>query len=86
MMNPFQLIGLLQGAQNPLQLMQNMMGNNPQFQRAMQMAQGKSPTELQQVCQNMCAQAGIDFGSAAAKMRQMGLNLPQTFSTPQNGK
>lgn len=85
-MNPMQMIKMLQGVQNPMQMMQNMMGMNPQFQRAMQMAQGKSPAELQQVCRNMCCEIGVNFDEMTAKMRQMGLNVPDTVSQPQNGK
>lgn len=85
-MNPIQMIKMLQGVQNPMQMMQNMMGMNPQFQRAMQMTQGKSPAELQQVCRNMCGEIGVNFDDVTAKMRQMGLNVPDTVSQPQNGK
>lgn len=85
-MNPIQLIKMIQGAQNPIQVMQNMMSMNPQFQRAMQMAQGKSPAELQQVCRNMCGQIGVNFDDMTAQMRQMGLNVPITTSPAENAK
>lgn len=32
---------------NPMQVMQTMFGDNPQFKRAMEVAQGKSPAEMQ---------------------------------------
>lgn len=85
-MNPIQLIKMIQGAQNPIQVMQNMMSMNPQFQRAMQIAQGKSPAELQQVCRNMCGQIGVNFDDMTAQMRQMGLNVPITTSPAENAK
>lgn len=86
MMNPIQLIQMIQGVQNPMQMMQNMMGSNPQFQRAMQMAQGKSPSELKQVCKNMCTEIGVNFDDMTMRMRQMGLNVPSDINTPKNDK
>lgn len=57
---------------NPMQMMNNQMMNmmrtqfmnNPLFQQAQQMSQGKSPAELQQVCMNICKSKGLDFNQA----------------------
>ena len=54
-MNPFQMIQQLQ--------------NNPLFQRAQQMANGKSEEELKQVCKNLCQQRGINIDEAAAQFK-----------------
>lgn len=56
-----QLIGQLRGSRNPQMLMNQMLGNNPNFQRAMQMANGKDQNQLQQVAQNLCDQKGINL-------------------------
>lgn len=61
---------------NPMQqaIMQQMLGqlgNNPLFQRAQQMAQGKSPAEIQQIAQNLCQQRGIDMNAAMQQFRSM---------------
>ena len=44
---------------NPMQMMQAMMMNqlngNPLFQQAQNMAQGKSPEQLKQTCENLCS-------------------------------
>ena len=42
-------------------MMQQMLGNNSQFNRAMQMANGKTPQEIEIVMQNLCKEKGIDF-------------------------
>ena len=58
MMQVMQMMGNMQ---NPQQMMQGMLQNNPLFQRAQQMAQGKSEQELEQVARNLCQQRGVDF-------------------------
>lgn len=75
MFNPFQMMGMPSGKSNPQQMMGQMMTqqlqNNPLFQRAQQMAQGKSPQELEQVAKNLCQQRGIDLDSAMNQFKQM---------------
>lgn len=44
-----------------MQLMQQMFNENPAFSRAMQMAQGKSPQQIEQIVKNLCGQRGIDY-------------------------
>lgn len=75
MFNPLQMMGMLSGKSNPQQMMSQMMTqqlqSNPLFQRAQQMAQGKSPQELEQVARNLCQQRGIDLDSAMSQFKQM---------------
>ena len=64
MLNPMQLmqaVGQLRKTQNPMQLMQQMFSGDPAFSRAMQMAQGKSPQQIEQIVKNLCGQRGIDY-------------------------
>lgn len=53
---------------NPMnQMMRMMMGqlqNNPLFNQAQQMAQGKTPQEIQQICANICKSKGLDINQA----------------------
>lgn len=70
--NPLQLIGMLQNAQNPMALMQQVLGTNPQFKQVMQIAQGKSPQELEQYVRNLYQSQGKDINQTA---RQFGLNI-----------
>lgn len=49
--------------------MQRFQGN-PLFQRAQQMAQGKSEQQLQQTAMNLCQQRGIDMNQAWQQFQQ----------------
>lgn len=49
--------------------MQRLQGN-PLFQRAQQMAQGKSEQQLQQTAMNLCQQRGIDMNQAWQQFKQ----------------
>lgn len=40
------------------------MQSNPLFQRAAQMAEGKSPEECRQIAQNLCNSRGINIDKA----------------------
>lgn len=74
-MNPMQMMQQIMGSMNPMQMMSQMFGNNPMFQRAMQMAQGKSPQELQEVARNLCQQRGVQFDNAVQQMRKIGVDV-----------
>lgn len=76
-MNPLQLISMIKQNNNPINFMQNILGSNPQFQRVMQMVDGKTPEEMKQVAMNLCEQQGIDFSQAVNHMKSMGLNIPE---------
>ena len=57
--------------------MQRFQGN-PLFQRAQQMAQGKSEQQLQQTAMNLCQQRGININQAWQQFQQSmnnGFNL-----------
>lgn len=51
-------------------MMNQMLKSNPLFQRAMQMAQGKSEDELKQIANNLCKQRGIDIDEAYKQFEQ----------------
>ena len=44
--------------------------NNPLFQRAQQMAEGKDDNQLEQTARNLCKQRGIDFDTAFAEFKR----------------
>lgn len=73
-MNPFQLIGMLQKAQNPMTIFSQLGANNPQIKRVIEVMNGKSPQELKKYVQNVAQTQGIDLNNLAQKM---GLQLPQ---------
>lgn len=70
--NPLQLMGMLQNAQNPMVIIQQVFGNNPQFKQVMQIAQGKSPQELEQYVRNLYQSQGQDINKMAS---QFGLKI-----------
>lgn len=76
--NPLQMMQMLSqinNSQNPLQVLQGMYGNNPAFSRAMEMAKGKSPAELENTVKNLCKQSNIDFEQMKNMMKSMGMRL-----------
>ncbi len=68
-------MGQLKNSQNPAQMMQQMFGNDPTFNRAMQMSQGKSPQEIEQVMANLCQQRGVDYNQFKQTLSQLGLKI-----------
>jgi hypothetical protein len=75
-LNPMQMMqafGQLKAAQNPLQMMQQMFSGDPTFNRAMQMAQGKSPQQVEQIVRNLCQERGIDFEQFKQNFGQFGM-------------
>ena len=67
-----QLIGMLQNSQNPMALLHQVLGNNPQFRQVMQIAQGKSPQQLEQYVRNLYQSQGQDLNLVA---NQFGLKI-----------
>ena len=70
--NPLQLIGMLQNSNNPMAVLQQLLGNNPQFKQVMQIANGKSPQELEQYVRNLYQSQGLDINQKAS---QFGLKI-----------
>ena len=76
MLNPVQMMqvfGQLKGAQNPMQMMQQMFSGDPTFTRAMQMARGKSLQQIEQIVRNLCQERGIDFEQFKQNFGQFGM-------------
>lgn len=67
-----QLIGLLQNSQNPMMMIQQLMGNHPQYKQIMQVIQGKTPQQLEQYTRNLAKNQGIDLNQLA---NQFGLKI-----------
>ena len=51
---------------NPL----NLFSNNPLFARAQQMAEGKTPEELQQIALNIYKEKGLDMNQMLQQFKQ----------------
>ena len=74
-MNPMQLMGLLNRSNNPMELIQNMAGQNPLMGRALQMGQGKSVDELKVIAKNLARQRGMDEKQLGQFLSGLGLRL-----------
>ncbi len=74
-MNPMQLMGLLNQSNNPMELIQNMAGQNPLMGRALQMGQGKSVDELKVIAQNLARQRGMNEKQLGQFLSGLGLRL-----------
>ena len=68
--NLMQLLPLLKGSQNPMGMITQLLGNNPQYAHIMKLIQGKSPQELEQYVRNAYQANGQDIN---AVLKQFGL-------------
>lgn len=53
--------------------MQQMFSGDPTFNRAMQMARGKSPQQVEQIVRNLCQERGLDFEQLKQNFSQLGM-------------
>lgn len=75
MNNPMQMFQMFMSAQNPMMMMQQMLGGNPMFQQAMQMTQGKSASQMPSIAQNIAKQKNISFEQLSQMASQFGLKI-----------
>ena len=73
MLNPRQMLGMLQHSNSPSMLMESFREQNPLLSRAMQMAQGKNPQELAMIARNLAKQQGINDQQFAQLLGQFGI-------------
>lgn len=73
-MNPMQLVQMLQGSGNPMQMLMGMAQNNPALGQALQMVNGKTPAEMEKMAYDMAKQRGVDLNQLA---KQLGIRLPR---------
>ena len=74
-MNPMQLIQMLNGAQNPEAMRQQMASQNPLLNRAMMMAKGKSPQEMRAIAINLAQQQGMTEQDVDNMVKAFGFKL-----------
>lgn len=78
MLSPMSMMGMPSERNSPTQMMYQTLGQiqkDPLFQRAQQMAEGKSPEELKQIAINLCQQRGIDLNQAFTQFNFLMGNL-----------
>lgn len=72
MNNPLMgLVNLTRNGGNPMMLMQQMAGQNPQMQQAISMIQGKTPEQLKQMAENMAKERGMTVEQVAKNIGLM---------------
>lgn len=69
----FQAMNMMRGGMNPMNLVQQMIGQNPRMGQAMQMIRGKNQSQLRQIAENMARERGTTLEDIA---RQNGIQLP----------
>lgn len=65
----------VQQMQNPQTAMQHMFGNDPKFQQAMKMAQGKTPDQLKETAFNLAKTQGIDPKQIMGVLSNFGIKI-----------
>lgn len=65
------LVNAVNSRQNPLGVLQQMAGGNPQAAQAFNMIRGKSAAELRQMAENMAKERGVSVNDV---LRQLGIN------------
>lgn len=73
-MIPMELMQIMQ-TNNPMMFLQQRYGNTPEFQKTMQMMQGKNPQQVQQVVMNLAQQRGVDINQLRQMAQSLGLRL-----------
>ena len=72
-MNPLQLMQMLRGAGNPMQMLMSAAGQNPMLNQVMQMVNGRTPEQMRDMAYDIARQKGVDIKQVA---QQMGIRLP----------
>lgn len=83
--NPImQMISMLKNGENPQQLIQQMVGSNPQMKQIMDTVSGKSQQEMSEYIKNAAQQRGVDLNQLAKNIgmppevaSQYGIEMPK---------
>lgn len=67
-MNPIQLMRMLQGGGDPMQVLSNLAGQNPMIRQMLPAIQNKTPQQLRQMAENMCRERGMTFEQAVERL------------------
>lgn len=60
MINPMMLMDAMRRGMNPMQFAQQMAMQDPRAQQAVNLLQGKTPEQVEQLARNMCREKGVD--------------------------
>jgi hypothetical protein len=66
------MLQMLMSAQSPQQMLTMIMQQYPQAQQALnQLGPNPTPQSMEQLCQQLCQQRGLDFNSVKTQAQQM---------------
>lgn len=74
MINLMQLVQMVQGGGNPMQMLAQEARQNPVVSQALQMTNGRTPNQMRDIAYQLAQQRGVDINQLA---QQMGINLPR---------
>lgn len=69
-MNIMQVFQMMQQGANPIQFLQSMALQNPTAGNLLQMMNGKSPKELENIARNMAQERGLDLDQVLKQFRR----------------
>lgn len=77
MLNPMQMLGMMNNMKNPQQMIMNIAKQNPQMNMAMQMmGVVKDKKGMKKMMENVCKEKGINLGDAINTFNQQtGMNI-----------
>lgn len=73
MINMMQLVQMVNGGGNPMQMLMQAAPQNPLVGQVLQMTNGKTPGQMREMAQRIAQQRGVDLNQFA---QQMGIKLP----------
>ena len=65
------LITILKTGGNPQAVLNSMAAQNPKIREALQLLQGKSSQDMENICRNLCKQKGIDFDTTLQQVQKL---------------
>lgn len=65
------LIAILKTGGNPQAVLNSMAAQNPKIGEALQLLQGKSSQDMENICRNLCKQKGIDFDTTLQQVQKL---------------
>lgn len=74
-MNPIlQVVQMVRGSRDPMQMLMQMSQQNPGVNQAMQMLNGKTPDQMREMVMAQARSRGVDLNQVA---QMMGLQVPK---------
>ena len=65
------LIAILKTGGNPQAVLNSIAAQNPKIGEALQLLQGKTSQDMENICRNLCKQKGIDFDTTLQQVQKL---------------